>query len=79
MVFEVDINKKVSANFIDNFGIVEFAELNNLCMNDFEKSLKKYLKNGDRRYKSYYKPGEVNNKFMEDFSEDFQQYSNWNF
>ena len=79
MVFEVDINKNVLANFMDNFGIVDFAELNNLCMNDFENSLKKYLKNGERRYKSYYKPGEVNNKFMDDFSEAFQQYSNWTF
>lgn len=79
MVFEVKINNNYSTNFMDNFGIVDFAELNNLCMNDFENALKKYLKNGERRYKSYYKPGEVNNKFMEDFSEDFQQYSNWNF
>ena len=76
MVFEVDINKNVSTNFMDNFGIVDFAELNNFCMNDFENSLKKYLKNCERRYKSYYKPGEVNNKFMEDFSEAFQLFSN---
>ena len=76
MAFKVKINNNYSANFMDNFGIVNFAELNNLCLYDFENSLRKYLKNGERRYKSHYKPGEVNNKFMEDFSEAFQLYFN---
>jgi hypothetical protein len=76
MVFKGKMNDNYSANFMDNFGSVDFAELNNLCMNDFNISIKKYLKNGDRRYKSYYKPGEVNNKYMEDYSEALQLFSN---
>ena len=76
MVFKFKINNVISPNFMEGFGMVDFAELNNLCLNDFSNSLKKYLNNGERRYRGRYKPGEVNNKFMEDFSEAFQLNSN---
>ena len=79
MVFKLKISNHNLTNFIDDFGIVDFGEFNNLCMNDFENSLKKYMRNGERRYKSHYKPGEVNNKFMKDYSKAIQLYSNWDF
>ena len=71
--------KWVSAfeDYLDKFGLVKFAELNSLNINDFERGFKHYVsivKNKLGAQFSDYKFGEIDNEKIADFTKSFKQY-----
>ena len=61
--------KKNLFDYLDNFGLFNLAEENNFYILDFENSIKRYLKNREKRPHGRYKFGELENKYMTEFSD----------
>ena len=64
-------------NYLDRFGLVKFAELNSLNINDYERGFKHYLsklKSKIGEQFSEHKFGEIDNKYILDFSKAFTKF-----
>lgn len=66
-------------NYMDNFGLVKFAEVNSLNMNDFERAFKHYAsvtKKGIQSCRKFgeYQFGEIDNELISDYTESFKHY-----
>ena len=58
-----------------NFGEIKFAEESSLSYNDFERSLKSYLKEKDiPRYSHYMTQEKSKGKYVDDFEESFEDH-----
>jgi len=67
---EKSINFK---DYLDDFGLIKFAENNSLNIGDFERAFKHYLKIVKKPHGKY-KFGEVDNQYIRDFNSSFNRF-----
>ncbi|MFX1394883.1 MAG: hypothetical protein ACFFAH_15085 [Promethearchaeota archaeon] len=61
-------------SFLEKFGDFNFAEINNICMCDFERYFRKHFSEKIEIRNNYYKflnSAEIENKMLIDFGESF--------
>ena len=64
-------------DYLDKFGLVKFAEINSLNINDFERSFKHYvsiIKSKLGSQFSEHKFAENDSEYLDDFTKSFKQY-----
>ncbi|MFX1256546.1 MAG: hypothetical protein ACFFAN_01700 [Promethearchaeota archaeon] len=63
-------------NIFEKFGEINFGEINNLCIYDFERYFKKYFSERKPFYSKYYELNGFNNNnnMSIDFEESFLEY-----
>jgi len=61
-------------DYLKFFGEIKFAEEKSLSASDFESSLTRHLKKGEKIPRGRYKFAELNNKLFDDFTESFKNY-----
>jgi len=65
---------KKKINFLSQFGTIQFGEENNLCLMDYERSLKKFFTAKKSRNEDYFRMlnfAEIDNPSLQDFNESF--------
>ncbi|TFF95110.1 MAG: hypothetical protein EU547_07895 [Promethearchaeota archaeon] len=65
---------KTDPEYLKYFGEIKFAEQNSMSANDFESSLKRYIKKKDKFPRGRYKFAELNSNSINDFEESFNDY-----
>jgi hypothetical protein len=61
-------------DFLKFFGEIKFAEENSMCLNDFERAIKRYLFGKEKKHRGSFKFGEIDNDYLKDFSRSFKSY-----
>ncbi|MBY9020205.1 MAG: hypothetical protein KGD67_04035 [Candidatus Lokiarchaeota archaeon] len=60
--------------YLKFFGEIKFAEEISLSASDFESSFTKHFSKEEKRPKGRYEFGEMNNSFLKDFEDSFNNY-----
>jgi len=45
-----------------------------MCINDFERAIKRYLFGKEKKHRGSFKFGEIDNDYIKDFSRSFKKY-----
>lgn len=66
--------KEFFNNFLDKFGEINFGEINNICMCNFEKHFRNYFLKRERTYREYYDFRKLDNDKIIEFEQSFIEF-----